>query len=112
MTQDQAQTTPEAPEFPAVAPRPETRYVVVKLTGAYKGWRCRAKADFPTQQLVDLASGDIEKIITVLGEIVVEHNFPNGAGELAATIQEVDPYRGLLMAGEAIFTELGKLPNP
>jgi hypothetical protein len=83
----------------------------VHLKGAFEGWYCKAKADFPARQLAALGSGDIERIIEVLGSIVLEHNFPNGDGELAAELGDVDPYEGLLKAGESIFEELGKLPN-
>jgi hypothetical protein len=97
--------------IPDVASRPETRYVEVRLKGAFADWYCKAKADFPAKQLAALGSGDIERIIEVLQQIVVKHNFPNGEGQLAEKIEDVDPYEGLLKAGEEIFTELGKLPN-
>lgn len=100
-----------ASPHPVVAPRPETRFVEVHLKGVFEGWYCKAKADFPASQLADLGSGDIGRIIEVLGAIVVDHNFPNGEGTLAEKIGDVDPYEGLLKAGEAIFEELGKLPN-
>jgi hypothetical protein len=95
----------------SVAPRPETRTVSVKLTGRYAGWEVTARADFRAGFLADLQSGQVAKVITVLDEIVIEHNFPNGAGELAASFADVDPYGGVIAAGIGIFEAIGKLPN-
>lgn len=93
------------------APRPETRTIDVALGGAYQGWEVTAKADFRAGLLVDLQSGSVERVIAAMDEIVIDHNFPNSAGEIAANMAQVDPYGGLIEAGIAIFTKLGKLPN-
>lgn len=93
------------------AKRPETRTVTVKLKGAFEGWECTAKADFRAGLLTDLMSGEVDRIVGVLGEIIIDHNFPNEAGDVAASIRDVDPYEGVIKAGEAIFDALGKLPN-
>jgi hypothetical protein len=95
----------------AVGKRPEPRTVSVKLSGDFEGWECIAKADFRAGLLADLQSGNLASVIRVLGEIIVEHNFPDETGKLAATIADVDPYDGLISAGTAIFDAIGKLPN-
>lgn len=96
---------------PQVAARPPGRTVDVKLSGDFEGWECTARADFKAGWLADLQSGDIGKIIDVLGKIIVSHNFPDENGQLAADVREVDPYDGLIEAGTAIFAAIGKLPN-
>lgn len=94
-----------------VARKPPARTVDVTIDqGDYTGWTLTARADFPAGLLVDLQSGRIDKIIQVLDLIVVDHNLPNQAGELAATMAEVDPYGGLLALGGALFEKIGRLP--
>src|SRR5262245_2283631 len=94
-----------------VAKRPPTRYVDVALKAPYAGWQARARADFPARLLADLQTSDVHRVIRALEGIVVEHNFPNEQGELAASIADVDPYDAVIEAGIAIIDALGKLPN-
>jgi hypothetical protein len=96
-----------------VAGRPEPRTVEVALgpDSDFPGWWCRAKADFPVRVLEDLQSGALERVIAALGRIIVEHNFPGEDGELAATLSDVDPARGLIAITAAISDGISSLPN-
>lgn len=94
------------------AKRPDPRTVTVKITkGDYVDWEATARADFPARLLTDLMSGDVSRLMHVLDEIVIEHNFPNSQDELAETMADVDPYGGLLEMASEIFDAIGKLPN-
>ena len=94
------------------AKRPEARTVHVLVSkGDFEGWEATARADFPARLLADLQSGSIERIIGVLGAIVVDHNFPNADDELAETMGDVDPYTGLMAVAGEIFDAMSKLPN-
>ena len=95
-----------------VAARPPARTIDVELpdTGAFAGWWLQARTDFPASWLVELESGSVTAILAVLQRIVVDHNLPNSAGELAAKLEDVDPYDGLLQLGTELMQRLGKLP--
>lgn len=93
------------------AGRPAPRTVEVTGSGDFAEWACTARADFPARVLADLQSGSIDRIMAALDVIVVEHNFPDSAGELAEHMTDVDPYRGLLAIAGAVFDAIGKLPS-
>lgn len=93
------------------AKRPAPRTVSVTGTGEFAGWEATARADFPARLVEDLLSGDINRIISVLDAIVVDHNMPNSDDEIASTMADVDPYTGLMELAGEIFDAIGKLPN-
>ena len=94
------------------ARRPAARTVTVAITeGDFTGWEATARADFPARLLVDLQSGQIDRIMHVLDAIVTDHNFPDSEDNLATTMGDVDPYAGLLEVANAIFDGIAKLPN-
>lgn len=93
------------------AKRPPAREVSATGSGEFAEWTCRARADFPARVLADLQSGSIERIMVALDAIVLEHNFPDAAGEIAKTMADVDPYDGLLDVSARIFDAIGTLPN-
>ena len=94
------------------AKRPAARTVSVEIKkGDFTGWEATARADFKASLLADLQSGQIDRIIGVLDAIIVDHNFPNEADELAERMGDVDPYAGLMEVAGAIFEAIGKLPN-
>lgn len=95
---------------PAKRPAPRTVTVTIDK-GDFEGWEATARADFPAGMLIDLASGDISRVIAVLGKIIVDHNFPNADDEIATTMEDVDPYGGLVEVAGGIFDAIGKLPN-
>jgi hypothetical protein len=95
----------------AVARRPPARIVDIELGEPYVGWHARARADFPARLLADLQTNDVARVIRALDGIILEHNFPDEHDELAASMGEVDPYDGLVLAGIAVIDALGKLPN-
>lgn len=94
----------------AVARRPPARFVEVTLEGGLDGWWARARADFPAALLIELGSGDIERIVAVLEVIIVEHNLPGADGRRAEKLADVAPWDGLIEIGKRVLTELGRLP--
>ncbi len=98
-------------EVAKVAARPPARTVEVEVAkGPFAGWAASARADFPAGLLVDLESGTAAGVIAALKVIVLEHNMPNTAGELAATLDEVDPYDGLMVVAGEILGAIRTLP--
>jgi hypothetical protein len=94
------------------AKRPAMRTVTVAIEdGDFAGWEATARADFPAKYLADFDSGKIERIITALDAIIVDHNFPNAEDEIAATMADVDPYTGLVAVADKVFDAISKLPN-
>lgn len=94
----------------AKRPTPRTVHVVI-AEGDFAGWEATAKADFPARVLTDLQSGDIERLIDALGQIITDHNFPNSSDEVAASLGDVDPYDGLIQVATEVLERLFKLPN-
>jgi hypothetical protein len=95
-----------------VAARPPARTATVSIEdGPYAGWRATIRLDFPTRLLIGFQSGILADILASLELIVLEHNFPNEAGERAASLADVDPYSGLLAISNEIGTALGAVPN-
>jgi len=90
--------------------KPKPRTVTVTGPGEFSTWECTARADFPARLMVDLQSGNVSLVLAAFGAIVVEHNFPNVDGEIAATLEDVDPYTGLTELAGAIFEAIGRLP--
>lgn len=91
--------------------RPEPRTARAELTeGPYAGWWAVVRADFPLRVLEDLQSGDIGRMARALDAIVVEHNMPDTAGNVAASVADVDPYTGALDLAGAAFEAITKLP--
>lgn len=94
------------------ARRPAPRVVTVTIeAGDFAGWSATARADFPARLLADMQSGDIGRLLAVLDAIIVEHNFPNSEDGIAATMNDVDPYGGLVEVAGELFDAIGKLPN-
>jgi hypothetical protein len=93
------------------ARRPDPRTVQVSLDGDFDGWQATARADFPAGWLVDLASGDLARIVNVLDRIILDHNLPNSDDQLAEKMADVDPYEGLLAIATAVFDAIGTLPK-
>lgn len=92
--------------------RPAARTVEAtgKAGGEFADWWCRARVDFRAAWLVELGSGDVARIIRVLGLIILEHNFPDADGEVAATLEDVDPYDGLMHVAGELTDAIGTLP--
>lgn len=95
---------------PAKRPAPRTVHVLI-AEGDFVGWEATARADFPARVLADLQSDSIERIMHALDVIIVDHNFPDAQDGLAETMQDVDPYEGILKIAGELFDALGKLPN-
>ena len=94
------------------AKRPAPRTVTATIEdGDFAGWSATARADFPARLVIDLDSGQVEKILSVLEVIIVDHNMPDQADQVAEHLADVDPYAGLLAIANALGAELGKLPN-
>jgi hypothetical protein len=95
---------------PAKRPAPRTVHVLI-ADGDFAGWEATARADFPARVLSDLQSESIERIMHALDVIIIDHNFPDASDQLAETMQDVDPYEGILKIAGELFDALGKLPN-
>jgi len=94
------------------ANRPAPRTVdIVIAKGDFTGWEVTARADFPARVLADLQADSMARIMAALDAIVISHNFPDSEGEIAATMADVDPYQGVVMAAGEIFDAIAKLPN-
>ena len=95
---------------PTAAARPAARTVTVRLPSPYEGWEATLRADFPLRVLEDLASGEIPKLTAALDRIVITHNFPDSADQVAASMMDVDPSDGVVALANAFHDELGRLP--
>lgn len=94
------------------AKRPAPRTVTATIEGGdFDGWSATARADFPARLVIDLNSGQVDKILGVLEAIIVEHNMPDSEGEIADHLADVDPYSGLLAVANALGDQLAALPN-
>lgn len=94
------------------AAKPAPRTVTVEISeGDFAGWRCVAIADFPARVVADLESGKVALIFAALDRIILEHNFPDEAGELAGSMADVDPLRGVVAIAGAIAHKIESLPN-
>jgi hypothetical protein len=90
---------------------PPLRSFTLHGAGPFAGWEAEARADFPASVLANLQSGDIGRIMEALDSIIISHNFPDSADQLAATMAEVDPYDGAIHMAGIIFDWINKLPN-
>jgi hypothetical protein len=93
------------------ASQPARRTVTVALHGEYEGWECVARADFKAKRIIDLNSGDYDRVISALDGIILTHNFPDAeeADTIAASMADVE----LDAVGEvieAIFDAIKQLP--
>lgn len=94
------------------ARRPPPRTVTATIeAGDFEGWTATARADFPARLVIDLNSGQVEKILGVLEVIITDHNMPDSEGEIAEHLADVDPYSGLLEIANALGEQLAALPN-
>lgn len=92
------------------AKRPERRTVHVVLSAPFEGWEATFRADFSMKVLSDLEGNDVLAMGRGLDALVVEHNFPDANDEVAASMLEVEPYDGIVVAVQQYVEELGKLP--
>ncbi len=92
------------------ARKPSVRTVELHGTGELAEWVARARVDFPAQWLVELQSHDFGKVLAVLDRVLVEHNFPDADGNVAATMADVDPFTGLLEIVDRLGDVLKTLP--
>jgi hypothetical protein len=85
----------------------------VEVTGKddYADWWCTARADFSAKLIEELQSDDPVVIVGAFGRIVIDHNFPDIDGELAASLEDVVPVTGVLTMAGQVFDAIGKLPN-
>lgn len=93
------------------AKRPPTRTVEVGIAeGDFAGWQATFRVDFPARLLEEFESGSAQRVIAALQKLVIEHNFPDVDGEVAATLIDVDPYTGLVAIADAYMDALRALP--
>jgi hypothetical protein len=92
------------------AARPATRTVTITLKAPFEGWEAICRADFPLRVMADLSSENLDRVGAALDRIVMDHNFPDGADELATSMLDVDPFEGVSALAEGLSEALGKLP--
>jgi hypothetical protein len=93
------------------ARRPKPRTVTVTIEGGdFDGWSATARADFPARLVGGLESGKLAAILETLEVIIVEHNMPDTAGNIAERLEDVDPYAGLLAVSNRLGEALARLP--
>lgn len=93
------------------AKRPTTRTVEVGISsGDFEGWQATFRVDFPAKLLEDFESQSALRVMAALQQIVIEHNFPDSEGEVAASLMEVDPYTGLVAIADAYLEAIRALP--
>lgn len=95
----------------ATASRSEPRTATAELPdGPYAGWSVTVRADFKARILADLTSTDVDRILSALRKIVLDHNLPDDeTGERAADLADVD-YGGLMAVAGAAMTAIQRLP--
>jgi hypothetical protein len=94
------------------ATAPEPRTVTVKGTGKYASWEVTARVDFPARVLFDLQSTDLGTFYAAFDRIVVAHNFPDDAGEVAASMLDVASRAGVQHMAGRVFDAIAAVPNP
>ncbi len=52
----------------------------IVLNGEYEGWECVARVNPPLKVFGDLASGEFDRIIAGLADVIVSWNFVDEAG--------------------------------
>lgn len=77
--------------------------------GDFDGWYIRMRADFPTRVIVELQSENVDRIVTALSGITVEHNMPDDSGAVAEDLADVD-YNGLLHMLGGAMDAIQRLP--
>lgn len=94
------------------AKRPKLRTVTFTAPddSDYPGWSITIRADFPAKRLAAFQSGRIADMIEALDGIVIDHNLPDENDEIASTLNDVDPYEGLLFVVDGAMDEIAKLP--
>jgi hypothetical protein len=108
---DDPVTVQRLPVRKRAAKKPAVRTVDVGIAeGDFEGWQATFKVDFPASYLEDLESKNAVKFLAVMDKLIVDHNFPDVEGEVAATMRDVDPYTGLVRVSEAYLDALRALP--
>ena len=87
------------------------RTVSANGEGPYADWHVTLRSDFSARMLVELQSGDVLRVMAAVDPLVVEHNFPDGAGALASSILDAVPWDAALTVVTRALGEIGKLPN-
>ena len=61
--------------------KPQFRTVDVTLSAPFEGWTATMKAEgVPARIFIELQSGNVERALTALERLIVEHNFLNDDG--------------------------------
>ena len=76
---------------PAAIPAVWLRTISVELAEPYAGWRGTFRRSLSLNALIELQSGDLGRIVALLDARLLEHNFPDGGGGIAASLGDVEP---------------------
>lgn len=100
-----------AKRTPAKLPAQRPTLTVHLNSGStYDGWEATFWTDFPARLFDQLASDDLQVVLTAVESIVADHNMPDSQGALAESIRDV-PIAGLLAVLTEFGQQFGKLPN-
>jgi hypothetical protein len=95
------------------APRLEGRTADFELAAPYTGWTFTARLDFPARWLEELASSNVLRVCAALDRfLIVDHNFPDIDGNVAASMLDVYPAEAVVYAVAAYQRGTSTLPNP
>lgn len=101
----------DAAELGPVPPRPEPRIVTVGISeGRFTGWRARVRVDFPASLIREFESGNPDRMLAAAGELILEWNFPDRDGRLAATLEDADPFAGVAEIIRTAMKAVSSLP--
>ena len=95
----------------AAAPSPPARTATLTLEAPYDGWTFTIRLDYPARVLEQLLSGSVVTITHALDSLVVDHNFPDVEGNVAASMLDVFPVDGVLAAFDAYQDHRLTVPN-
>lgn len=96
---------------PKAAPGLPARTATLELEAPYEGWVFTIRLDYPARVLEQLLSGSVVTITRALDTLVIEHNFPDVDGKVAASMLDVYPVEGVLAAFDAYQDHRLTVPN-
>lgn len=90
--------------------RPEFKTIEVVLTEPFEGWRAKMRVGgVPARVMIDLQSGEVERALTAVDRLIIEHNFLDENGEPAKSVLDA-PMDALTQSIEKWSGAVSSLP--